>query len=80
MTINLYKRMHAHGFSGSNESNLHPAYEGGELLALLIRTGADMTYIYLQMQDKDGKPLVPLPPVEVTMIPVALTSKARVRR
>ena len=35
--------------------------------------------IYLQMQDKDGKPLVPLPPVEITMIPVALTPKARVR-
>lgn len=29
------------------------------------------------MQDSDGNPLIPLPPVEITVVPVALHEEAR---
>ncbi|KAL1942554.1 hypothetical protein VTO73DRAFT_6156 [Trametes versicolor] len=58
---------------------LRPLKDGDPAGAELLR--ALMSHICIrrtkEMQDKDGKPLVPLPPVEMTVVPVALTPKAR---
>ncbi|TBU43646.1 SNF2 family N-terminal domain-containing protein [Dichomitus squalens] len=58
---------------------LRPLKDGDPAGAELLR--ALMSHICIrrtkEMQDKDGKPLVPLPPVEITMIPVTLTPQAR---
>ncbi|PIL34185.1 transcription factor [Ganoderma sinense ZZ0214-1] len=58
---------------------LRPLKDGDPSGAELLR--ALMSHICIrrtkEMQDKDGKPLVPLPPVEMTMIPVTLTPQAR---
>ena len=94
MTIDSYMRLHAHGFSGSDESNLHPAYEGGELFSLSIRRGADVTCIYTDARQgwkSVGSPaaseLIAIRArmasihafqVDMTIVPVALTPQARV--
>ncbi|KAI0633366.1 SNF2 family N-terminal domain-containing protein [Trametes polyzona] len=58
---------------------LRPLKDGDPAGAELLR--ALMSHICIrrtkEMQDKDGKPLVPLPPVEVTIVPVTLPPKAR---
>ncbi|KAI0356200.1 hypothetical protein OH77DRAFT_1423798 [Trametes cingulata] len=58
---------------------LRPLKDGDPAGAELLR--AVMSQICIrrtkEMQDKDGKSLVPLPPVDITVVPVALTPKAR---
>ncbi|KAI0334969.1 hypothetical protein GY45DRAFT_967409 [Cubamyces sp. BRFM 1775] len=58
---------------------LRPLKDGDPAGAELLR--ALMGHICIrrtkEMQDKDGKALVPLPPVDVTIIPVTLPPKAR---
>ncbi|KAF9222676.1 hypothetical protein BS17DRAFT_708165 [Gyrodon lividus] len=58
---------------------LRPLTDGDPAGAELLR--ALMSHICIrrtkEMQDSDGKPLVPLPPVDVTLIPVTLSDEAR---
>ncbi|KAG1751540.1 SNF2 family N-terminal domain-containing protein [Suillus paluster] len=58
---------------------LRPLKEGDPSGAELLR--ALMSHICIrrtkEMQDTEGKPLVPLPPVDMTVIPVALGDEAR---
>ncbi|KZT67187.1 hypothetical protein DAEQUDRAFT_407067 [Daedalea quercina L-15889] len=58
---------------------LRPLKSGDNSGAELLR--AVMSHICIrrtkEMQDKDGKPLVPLPPVDITVMPVTITGKAR---
>ncbi|KAI0675019.1 SNF2 family N-terminal domain-containing protein [Trametes maxima] len=58
---------------------LRPLKDGDPSGAQLLRGLMSHTCIRRtkEMQDKDGKPLVPLPPVEITVVPVTLTAEAR---
>ncbi|KAI0730200.1 SNF2 family N-terminal domain-containing protein [Fomitopsis betulina] len=58
---------------------LRPLKDGDNCGAELLR--AVMSHVCIrrtkEMQDKDGNTLVPLPPVDITVMPVTLTGKAR---
>ncbi|TFY52347.1 hypothetical protein EVJ58_g10068 [Rhodofomes roseus] len=58
---------------------LRPLKDGEQSGAELLK--AVMSHVCIrrtkEMQDKDGKPLVPLPPLDITVMPVTITGKAR---